>query len=122
MSEVTGFHITKGHVIAGGVGLLAGVLGTLGFTKWLPEYQERVARRQGAIMAEEFAKRTGFQYNQTQGNDPTIRYTSDKGKNDPMDLYEIKNALNEIKNTLNVNQARLDDLERRLRKYKGEEE
>ena len=99
MSEVTGFHITKGHVIAGGVGLLAGVLGTLGFTKWLPEYQERVARRQGAIMAEEFAKRTGFQYNQTQGNDP-------------VDVYSIQNTLNAIN-------ARLDDLERRLHEYKG---
>jgi predicted nucleic acid-binding Zn-ribbon protein len=97
MSEQKG--IRKGHIVAGGLGFVSGVVGTLLFTKWLPEYQERVARKQGAIMAEEFAKKTG-QYSQAQG------------AKDPVDIYSLQNALNTIN-------ARLDELEERLRDYKG---
>ena len=93
MSEI---KITKGHVLAGLGGLVTGIVATLGITKWLPEYQERVARRQGAIMAEEFAKRTGIEYKQ--GN--------------PSEVYSIRDAIEAIN-------ARLDDLERRLRDYRG---
>ncbi|MDI6799018.1 MAG: hypothetical protein QMD12_03460 [Candidatus Aenigmarchaeota archaeon] len=92
------FRITKGHILAGVGGLVLGVLGTLGFTKWLPEYQERVAKRQGAIMAEEFAKRTGYQYKNP--------------GSESIDLYSMKNSLDAMS-------ARLDDIERQLKDYKG---
>jgi hypothetical protein len=47
----------KQYALAGGAGLLVGVVGTLAFTKWIPEYQEKAARRQGEIIAQELEKR-----------------------------------------------------------------
>lgn len=47
----------KQYALAGGAGFVAGIISTIAVTKWIPEYQEKVARRQGEIIAQEIERR-----------------------------------------------------------------
>ena len=91
--------ISRGNLVAGGIGVGIGALATYVITKVLPDYQERNARRQGQIMAEEFAMKTGQIHPQG----------STSGSSD---LYSIKNAIE----ALNV---RMDDVQKQIKEYKG---
>ncbi|MEM5790780.1 MAG: hypothetical protein QXP77_01905 [Candidatus Aenigmatarchaeota archaeon] len=88
------FRLTKGHLMAGLLGAIGGGLVIYGITKWLPEYQEKVAKKQGEIIAEEFSKKMGIKY--------------EKGS----EVYSIKSSLEAMS-------SKLEELEKILREYRG---
>lgn len=100
-------YLTKGNLIATGLGLGGGILGTMFFTRWLPQYQENAARKQGEILAEQLAQRMGMQYPMQPG------VGQQPGS---MDAYSL---LRDLRNDMNVLKTRMDDMQRELRDYKG---
>ncbi len=87
-------RIGKGHLIASLLGAIGGGLFVYGISKWLPEQQEKIAKRQAEIIEERIARRMGMKYEKDS------------------EEYSIKSYLETIT-------SKLEEVERLLREYRG---